>query len=102
MLKANRYDDLRHHYSIKPASLKPTKTKVTANVVPNALVLKGYIGTGRVKHVALVVGASGADTQQQLAGQPRLDAPPAVMCRHLKPGLHILKRVCCDSIDFGK
>lgn len=102
ILKTNRYDDLLHHYIIKPASLKSSKTKATVNVVPNALILKVSIGTGRVKHVALVSGASGADTQQQLAGQPRLDAPPAVMCRDLKPGLHILKRVCCDSFHFDK
>lgn len=77
---------------------------MTANdTLPNALILKVYIGKGRVKHVALVLGASGADTQQQLAGQPRLDAPLAVMCRDLKPGLHILlKRVWCDTFHFGK
>lgn len=70
--------------------------------LPNALILKLEIGNGCVKHVALVSGASGADTRQQLAGQPRLDAAPAVMCRDLKPGRHILKRAWCDTFHFGK
>lgn len=63
---------------------------MTLNVtLPDSLILKGRTGNGQGEHAALVSSAPGADTQQQLAGQPSLNASPAVMCADLKPELHI-------------
>lgn len=63
---------------------------MTLNVtLADSLILKGQTGNGRGEHGALVSSAPGADTQQQLAGQPSLSASPAGMCAHLKPELHI-------------
>lgn len=75
---------------------------MTLNVtLPDPLILKLQTGNKHAKHATLDSSAPG--TQQQLAGQPSLDASPTVMWALKARVAHYIKdkRVWCDSFHFG-